>query len=221
MIEQAKGTTIKEVEVMYWLLEAALDEGKSEKAQMMFHYLAYLAKYNPKMIRDGLQPPFQERLKEISYEIYGDGAIKKQPPITMKQEISTRKIPFKTEKELSNYLLDNPHILSDALEESVKITGREAELEHGYRCDVVAESKTMLYPIELKIAQGTHAVVSQCSKYCYYFYRKLRYDRFKYVQGVVLASGYDSWSVNAIRQEGHWIYTIVPSGTGIVLSRIK
>ena len=94
------------------------------------------------------------------------------------------------------------------------------ELKNGYRCDVVAESKTRLYPIELKIAQSTHAVVSQCSKYCYYFYRKLRYDRFKYVQGVVLSNGFDAWSINAIRQEGHWILKIVPTNSGIKLLRV-
>ncbi len=220
MISQAKETTVKVVEVMYWLLETALDEGNTERAQTLFEDLAYLGKYNQKMIKEGLHPPYRERLKAISHELYGNGPFKKQPPVTMKQEIAPRKIPFNIESELGDYLLNNPEILSDALGEHVKITGREVELKNDYRCDIVAESDTILYPIELKIAQSTHAVVSQCSKYCYYFYRKLRYDRFKYVQGIVVSNGYDAWSVNEIRKEGHWILEILPLDNGIRLSQV-
>ena len=84
------------------------------------------------------------------------------------------------------------------------------------------ESKNHFYPIELKIAQGNHAVVSQCSKYCYYFYRQLRYDRFKKIQGIVIGNGYDAWSINELRREGHWIFTIVPDGDkNIKLKRVE
>ena len=115
MIEQAIETTTREVEVIYWLMETALDEGKTDRARSLFEFLAYLAKYNHKMIKDGLHPPYRERLKEIVHELHGDISIKKHPPVTMKQEISSRKIPFKTEKELSDHLVSHCDLLSDSL----------------------------------------------------------------------------------------------------------
>lgn len=222
MIKQARATTAREVEVIYWIMETALDDGNEEKARILFQDLAYLGKYNQQIIKDGLQPPYRERLKAISHEFYGNGSFQIQQAVAMKHEVSSRKIPFKAELELSNYLFDNSKILSDAIEEHIKITGREVELKNDYRCDIVAESATKLYPIELKIAQSTHAVVSQCSKYCYYFYRQLRYDRFKHIQGIVISNGADEWSINAIRKEGHWLYIMVPtSGTDIALERVS
>jgi len=211
MISQAMSTSVKEVETIYWVVETALDQGNISKAKALFPHLIYLGKYNPKVLKEGLQKPHLDRLQEITHELYGLGSIKKTPSITMRKEIISQKIPFKVEKELSDYLLKNEQLLSKAFGETVTITGREVELRNDYRCDIVAESDTVLYPIELKIAQSTHAVVSQCSKYCYYFYHKLRYDRFKHVQGVVISPGFDEWSVNALRKEGHWIFTITPT----------
>jgi len=221
LIEQALATYIQEVEVMYWILEDAVYKNQPDKARSLLTMLLYIAKYKPDLIQEGLKAPHRERMKTLSHEILEKCSIQKREAISIKSPIKPKKIPFKLESELKEYLVQNQSRLSEAFGDTVKVTGVEVETEGDYRCDIVAESDSTFYPIELKIAQGTHSVVSQCSKYCYYFYRKLRYDRFKKVQGVVIANGFDQWSVNELRREGHWIYEIVPRDEEIVLSRIE
>lgn len=221
MIAHATKTHESEVEVLYWMVEDALYKGKPGKAKALLQSLLYLGKYEPKLVQYGLQPIQRIRLKEIIHEIHEDTTTQRRETITVKPSIQSRAIPFKLEKELQNYLSEHKTILEDALSDCLRIVGLEVETDDDYRCDIVAESPQKFYPIELKIAQSTHAVVSQCSKYCYYFYRKLRYNHFKEVQGVVITNGADTWSINELRRAGHWIYIIVPtSDTDISLERI-
>ena len=212
MTEQALNTIEQEVEVIYWKVEDALYDGKEEKAKMFFSLLLYIAKYAPSVMSRGLNDSYLQRLKELSYEFYGGCSVKKQPTITIKPPIQERKIPFKKEFQLKDYLVNNKKVLENAFGEKIIIRGTEIEVGDDYKCDIVSESKTYCYPIELKIAQATHAVVSQCSKYCYYFYRTLRYNHFRKIQGVVISNGMDAWSINELRRVGHWIFEIVPCG---------
>ena len=76
----------------------------------------------------------------------------------------------------------------------------------------MAESDKFFYPIELKIATATHAVVSQIQKYCFYFYRQLRYGMYREIKGVVIANGFCDRSINELRRYGIQIFTIRPDG---------
>ncbi len=212
-----------EVEVMYWIVEDALYTGQQNRALGALELLMYVGKYKPDLIRSGLQQVQRTRLKEITHELHENVATQKREAITIKPPIQSRKIPFRLEKDLQNHLSGHKDILEDALGDKLRIVGLEVETDNDYRCDVVAESSQKFYPIELKIAQSTHAVVSQCSKYCYYFYRKLRYNHFKEVQGVVIINGADAWSINELRRVGHWIYIMRPddSENMIALERIR
>ena len=220
MIQQALDTTTGELETMYWIVEDSLYEGKKSRAMNVFTSLLYIARYRPRMIKDGLREAQRERIKELCQELFNGKSVQYQNHVTVQPAINPRKIPFKQEYELKMHLASHPDILSKALDDRIRIVGTEVETDFEYRCDIVAESPEVFYPIELKIAQGTHSAVSQCSKYCYYFYRKLRYDRYKKIQGVVIASGFDDWSVNELRRVGHWIFTIIPESDGISLERI-
>jgi hypothetical protein len=221
MIEQAIRSYACELEPLYWLLEDALYKDEASEAKGVLEIILYVAKYKPKLLAEGLQEAYRDRLKIITQELIGNSSLQKREAISIRPPIESRDLPFKSEMELKNFLVGTPEVLSSAFDDPIKIMGTEVETDGEYRCDIVAESKSTFYPIELKIAQGTHAVVSQCSKYCYYFYRKLRYGRFKRVQGVVIGNGYDQWSVNELRREGHWIYIMIPNNSGITLSRIQ
>lgn len=210
LIEQAKQMHACEMEALYWHLEDALYEGKMDRARGCFGILLYAAKYNSKLIVEGLKKSQRERLKEISYEVSGQSIPIKREPIIMKTGIAAVDIPFKKECELQSYLAGQPRLVSDALGEPINIVGTEVETDCDYRCDIVAESRRCCYPIELKIGQANHQVVSQCLKYCFFFYRKLRYGCFKKVQGVVIANGADDWSINELRRFGLWVYLIAP-----------
>lgn len=221
MLDQTMKTGVREVEVLYWLVEDALYHGNPKKAKEILQFLLYIGKYKPELIQSGLRPIQRTRLKEITHEIHANVTTQRREAITMKPPIQSASIPFKKEKELQKYLSEHKSVLEEAFSDRLRIVGIEVETDDDYRCDIVAESSQKFYPIELKIAQSTHAVVSQCSKYCYYFYRKLRYSLFKEVQGIVVSSGFDSWSINELRRAGHWIYTIVPtSDTDITLRRV-
>lgn len=219
LIAQTMETHVCEIEVMYWIVEDALYQAKPTRAETVLEFLLYAGKYKPELIRDGLRPIQRTRLKEMTYEIHGNAIIQKREAITMKPPIDSKKLPFELEKDLQKYLSEHKYVLEDAFGDRLRIRGLEVEAGDDYRCDIVAESQKKFYPIELKIAQSTHAVVSQCSKYCYYFYRKLRYNHFKEIQGVVIANGADSWSANETRRAGHWIYTIIPTSNGDITLR--
>lgn len=210
LIDQAKKGNVQEMEVLYWMLEDAIYGGNLPKAKGILTLLFYSAKYRPDLIQKGLRKTYRERLKEISHDLFGNGSKKKQESITIKPPIGSKKIPFKLESELKSYLTKHPEKLKKALKEDyIRIVGTEIETDDDYKCDIVVESKDYFYPIELKISQTNHSVVSQCSKYCYYFYRQLRYSRFKKIQGIVIGPGFDAWSINELRREGHWIFLIL------------
>ncbi len=209
MIDQTLKTHQCEVEVIYWKLEDAIYDGKPDVAKLMLIMLLYMGRYRPDLIQSGLKIPQRKRMKEIVHDILGNGAMRQCTSITMKPAVKSKKIPFKLESELKKYIVDNPQTLNDAIGQKVRISGTEVETDNEFKCDITAENEEFFYPVELKIIQGNHAVVSQCSKYCYYFYRKFRYGMFKNIQGIVIAPGYDDWCINALRREGHWIYEIM------------
>jgi len=219
MIQQAKVMHPSEMEPLFWHVEDALHEGNQDRARGIFVILLYAAKFNPELVQKGLQPGHRSRLQELSYELFSSSVPKSYTPIKMRPSLSPRTIPFKKEEELQKYLSSHPEILADALGEEVRINGVEVEVGPEYRCDIVAEGK-QVYAIELKIGQANHAVVSQCNKYCYYLKRKLRYNHYKPVQGVVIGNGFDEWSINELRREGIWCYAVKSVGDVIKLERI-
>ena len=222
MIRQCLQMFECEIEPLYWGIEDRAQKGKINEARGIFIMMAYIAKYNKPLLKRGLKKAQKLRLKQLSYELFDEAVPTYKEPVVIRSSISPVNLPFKKELELQEYLSRNPQILSEALEEEVQITGTEVEADCEYRCDITAESESTFYTIELKIGQTTHAVVSQCNKYCWYFYRKLRYGQHKDVQGVVIGNGMDEWSINELRREGIWCFCIIPvSETDIRLERIE
>jgi hypothetical protein len=218
-VEQALKTHVSEVEPLYWIVEDSLYKNKNSMAKSMFELLACIAEHNQKIIKDGLHPDQISRLKQIAYELYDDEMHISRKTIDIKTQLSAKALPFKKEHQLEEYLSLHPEILTDAIGESVKVVGRQIKTDFDYACDLVAESDKVFYPIELKIGQSDHAVVSQIEKYCFYFYRQLRYDRYKHIQGIVIANGYDDFAINALRRNGIWIYDVIPTSKDSVTLR--
>lgn len=219
MIQQANSMFACEMEPLYWKVEDMLHDGHKQEASNIFVILLYAAKYNPGLISAGLKPGHRMRLKELSYEFFSDSVPSINQAIEIRSSVSPQNIVFKKELELQTYLFSNPEVLGRALGDDLKVAC-EVEVGPNYKCDIVADGKRM-YAIELKIGQTTHAVVSQCVKYCYYLRRKLRYGWYKEVQGVVIGNGFDDWSINELRRVGIWIFAIQPDGdAGIRLVRI-
>lgn len=222
MIQQAQETNPLILESLYWVLEDAISDGKTELAQSTYDTFLYIGKYNAKVLTKGLQLSYINRLKEIAYELYGNGdKIVRRAEISLRPPISPKQLPFTKEKELQDYLEKHPRVLSDAFNDEVFVKGVEVPTDFDYRCDITAESRTHFYPIELKIGQGNHQVVSQINKYCHYFYRRLRYGFHRRLQGVVVCNGLDAWSINEIRRDGHWCFTISPNNGGIQLEKVE
>lgn len=215
MINQAFQMHASEMEPLYWKTEEALGRGKIDTASNIFSIILYAARYNNKLLQ-ALQPGYKRRLKEMSHELFSDYVPKYHKSITIKGPLPETNLPFKKECEMRDYLAVHPEIFSETFGEEVTITGTEVSCEYdntNYKCDIVAESDKNFYPIEIKIHKSTHSVVSQCSKYCWYFYRQLRYSAYKEVQGVTITNGMDNWSINELRRENIRCFTIhAPEG---------
>ncbi len=219
MIKQAKRAFPQEVEPLYWILEDAIYDNNISRAQSIYNMFLYMARYSDVLV--GLRKIQRDRLKQIAFELYGDKVTKQRESILIKQAVVPKKLPFKKEIKLQNYLLNNPSILEDALGDRIIDIDSEVETDFEYRCDLVAKNEVKFYPIELKIHQADHQVVSQIEKYCWFFYRKLRYDRYRDIQGVVCGAGFDEWSINELRRSGFWIFDIYPTKEGVRLVRIE
>lgn len=210
----------EEMEPLYWKVEDAIDDGLTDRARNAFEILAYVAKYRPELLRR-LKPCQRQRLKNMALEFSGQAGVKQIQPINVLFGTEPVTLPFIKEEDLQDFLSEHLSLLSGAFNDQVTLVGKEIDTGPGYKCDLVVKSATSLYPIELKIGQAQHGVVSQCNKYCYYFYRRLRYDRHKNVQGVVIANSFDRWTVNELRREGIWIFYIRPDrATTIKLIKI-
>ena len=220
-IEEVKRITLIESEPIYWKIEDSLYSGNLKLARSLHEMLLYSAKYNRKII-EALRPRYRERLKEITYELYSGKTLATRLPIEIRPNIKSCPIAFAKESELRDYLAAHMDLITAALGEQVRLVGTEVETDFEYRCDIVAENAKKFYPIELKIVQGKHQVVSQIEKYCFYFYRTLRYNHYRDIQGVVFASGFDDYSINELRKRGFWIFNVVSTPEEkIILRKIE
>ncbi len=219
-VYRAQATDPKVLEPLYWVLEDSIYKDDLVLARAVYEDFLYIAKYCKDDLVKTLQPAYVNRLREIAFELHDETHFKERKPITIKQASHSKKLPFPKEENLRNYLATNPTILSDALSDRIRIIGMEVETDFDYRCDILARSEQFYYPIELKIGQATHAVVSQITKYCYYFYRRFRYGFYKPIRGVVCANGFCDWSINELRRDGVLIFSIIPDGEGVRLSQI-
>jgi hypothetical protein len=213
------GITLPELEVLYWKLEDSLSDGDKKKAKIFFDMFCYIGKHKKTLLKNGLKPAYIRRLTKIPYELYGSSIPSEQTPITELNEIGPTDIMFTKEKEINDFIYKTPNILCDAFKKRGKIIGREVEIE-GFKCDIVFETQETLYAVELKKVQADHKAVSQLDKYCYYFYRRLRYNFFKDVKGACIANGFCKWSINEFRRKGHHIFIMIPLENGIKLREI-
>lgn len=207
-IQYVQGILPEEIEILFWKLEDALYENNKQLAIILFDMLVYVAMHN-KPLFSHLKEPFRKRLKEIGYELYEKSISKTKLPIEIKPAFLDKIIPFNKEKELRDYLSTRMNIFSKVLGK-VRFVGKEIETDFEFKCDLVVENSEFLFPIELKIVQANHAVVSQIDKYCSFFYRKMRYNHFKKIQGIVIANGFCEWSINEMRRNGHFLFDIAP-----------
>lgn len=218
-LEQIASISPRELEPLYWVLEDALYDNRLARAKAAYGIFCALAKTNRCLFFEGLRKRQVERLKEIAFELFDQEICQKRRVVDFKLPTSPKALPFKNEKELEIFLSNNLIVLELAIGDHLRLVGTQVETDFGYACDIVAEGKKF-YPIELKIGQSTHAAVSQIEKYCFYFYRKLRYDRYKPIQGVVVANGFCAYSVNALRKNGHRVFDIIPDEQVVHLREI-
>lgn len=211
LIEEVLSYHPEEIEPIYWVLEDSCYKGDIKLAKSVYRALACVAKHNKPLLRDNLKPVQMTRLKEITFELFGNKTYKERQPITIKHESSPRVIPFEKESELRDYLFQNPKILSDAYGDELEYLETEVKTDFGYRCDIVARSKKYCYPTEIKIGQANHGIVSQIDKYCHYFYRRFRYDMHRLIQGVTIANGYDPYSINELRKNNILCFEVYSS----------
>lgn len=206
-IEYIKNIHILELEPLYWALEDCYHDGELKRATSVFQMLCCIAKNKKELLINSLNRKKIERIKQLGSELYDSKSYSEQTAIEMKFATLPVEIPFQKESQLRDYLYQNCSILK-IIDKDINRVFREYKLDYNFSCDLIAESNSTCYPIELKIKQSTHSVVSQIEKYCYFMYRRLRYDHYKNVQGIVISNGFDAWSINELRRKNIWIYDV-------------
>lgn len=219
MIDEVLSYHPKEIEPLYWLVEDSLYSNNMKLAKSVYKHLACLAKHKKSIIQENLKPVYMERLKLLAYQLFGDVVYEPKKPISVRMSSNCRAIPFPKESDLRDFLAKNKNILSCAYNDKIDFIEVEVLTDFDYRCDILAESENKCYPTELKIGQATHAVVSQIDKYCQYFYRKYRYAMHKNIQGVVIANGFDSYSINTLLKNGIMCFEVMPDKNDIISLR--
>lgn len=220
LVQEALNTDVKTVESLYWALEDAVYDQKTGIARCILESFDYLKIHNHGAYMDGLRDIHRQRISEMKDELSGKMINKTRHPIETKLPIKPVKLPFKKEHKLRDFLYMHPEVIGNALNDKVEHINKEVQTDGEYKCDLTIENQIMFYPIELKISPQSH-VDSQIRKYCYYFYRQLRYSRFRQIQGIVISNGFDTWGINELRREGFWIYLIRPDADHtIALSRV-
>lgn len=211
MLDQIDKMHVSEIEPLYWILEDALESNNKKRAEGIFNLLAMTAKHRKQLIADGLHEAQRERLQKIAFELFEGESTVTRKSVEIKMARSSKPLPFQKEKDLEEWLSNHEEVLSSSLGERIWLVGRQVKTDFDYACDLVVEGDQYFYPIELKIGQTNHSVVSQIQKYCFYFYRKLRYDRYKPIQGVVIGNGFDTYSINELRKSGIRIFDLFPA----------
>ena len=219
-IKTINSITLPEVEILYWKLEDYLSSGDIKKARIFFDMFCYMAIHRKQFIKDGLKKCHRDRLREINYEMHNKDVPCSRKPIIELNAIKPVEIPFSKEKQINDYLFSNQLILVNALKTDGKITGREIPVNE-YFCDITFENQSVFYVIELKKDQSNHQAVSQLDKYCHYFYLKLRYGLYKKIQGVIIANGFCSWSINEFHRKDRLTFVIKPTDkSSIILQKV-
>lgn len=200
-LQETFKTNDLEIEPLFWKMEDSLFSGKTKTATLIHKAFLYIAKINPLLLKN-LNPKYINRLKEITFELHSDYVSQKKRSIEMQMSIEPVDLPFKKEADLRDYLYNNKHILNTYIGEKIDYIEKEVTTCFESRCDIIIENDINFLPIELKIVQSNHAVIYQILKYCDYFYRQLRYSRYRDIQGVVISNGFDDCSINELRRNG-------------------
>lgn len=209
----------QELEPLYWLIEDNLEKNNISLCKQIYQTFVDLAKVRKSFLVNNLHSDYLKRLKELAFELYDNVSIKKCSSIEFQSNIEPVELSLKKESELRDYLANNTNLFSELNEPRIRLKDVEVPTKFGFSCDLLLESDNFYYPVEIKIKKATHQVVSQIDKYCYYFYRKYRYNFHKTIQGVVVSNGFCNWSINELRKNNIICYN-VSECNGIILYKI-
>jgi hypothetical protein len=179
---------IEKTKMYFELIEGCMDKEEDKKI-----LLKYLNQYK------------LNELKRIRREIEIGKPIQEFEPITpIEENIEPTEHDLKLEKQLVKLSYYSLEKLNKFLGEELVGKGIERETYHtGGKCDMVLQNnERTIFPIEFKLNQATHAVVSQIDKYCMHFKLELIYKLYDNVQGVVIASSFSKYAINALLKRG-------------------
>ncbi len=112
-------------------------------------------------------------------------------------------IHFRKQSELIKAICrekDNLKIHLQA-EDDFYFVGLEQETKFG-NVDLVAQDKDTIYPIEVKKSGARHDVIGQIDKYMIHFKLKLINKIYSCVKGVVIANGFDEYTLQELYRFG-------------------
>lgn len=195
--------TKQEIEVIYYRCFNAsiLNDMKTQTLYFEILRNIFTQEDNKEIMKDFLDKDKANVLKRIKQEIKTGKHIEELEPIMSHEEnIEPTEKDIRLERDLVKASCKNLNLLERHLGPDLTISGIEfPTFRTGGKCDLVLrDSAGVLYPVEFKLNQATHAVVGQIKKYTTHFNLQLIYKLYDKVQGVVVANSFSKYAINEL-----------------------
>jgi hypothetical protein len=195
--------TFGELDVMYYRCLNSSLRGDMKKTELYFSLIENCFKDNSDkvVLKSYLDQDKLHELKRVKREVELGKPILELEAITpIDENIEPTAHDLKLERELVKLSYYSLQDLAPFLGDDLVCKGIERETYlTGGKCDMVAQDNNgTIYPIEFKLNQANHSVVSQIDKYCLHFKLQLIQKLYKRVKGVVIASSFSKYAINAL-----------------------
>lgn len=177
--------------------------GDIQNTKLYFSFIQdmYSNSEEKKILQQYLDKEKLKELKRIKKEVESGNPIEELESINpIDDNIEPSANDLKLEKQIVKLSYYNLQKLEKFLGKNLECKGIERETYlTGGKCDMVLQNdQGTLFPIEFKLNQANHSVVSQIDKYCLHFKLQLIYKLYNRVQGVVIASSFSKYAINAL-----------------------
>jgi RecB family endonuclease NucS len=122
------------------------------------------------------------------------------------------------EKEITTKICKS-NILLKYLGNEFQLINLEHPTEYG-RVDIVGQTNDIIYPIEVKLNRGTHAIIGQIEKYMKHFWKKLGLKIWKDVKGIIIAKSYEQYVLEQLKNLNIIAFTYYIKNNDIELIKI-
>lgn len=197
-------TTYQDIETLYYFLDMSVIKGEADESKMYLEILRDEYEENEDNFDVLKEDKRFEHLQKLSKVIENNLVVRSFDFTKTKEEIVEKDDQqIRKEKELVLEICKNQDVLRKALNVSKDfiINSCWQKVMFG-EVDIVAQDKEAIYIIETKKNIAKHDVIAQIEKYLFDFKLKMILKLWKSVIGIVIANGYDKYTLKELKKTG-------------------